>query len=240
MLNKIINTFNHFILNKLGINLVKYPSYTLRNKIKLIKFHNIDLIIDVGANEGQFAIEMREMGYKGRIVSFEPLSSAFKILEINSINDPNWQIFNFALGDFDGTAPINISKNSQSSSLLAATETLHRAAPTADYTGSETISVNKLDSVFDKLNYSNNKALLKIDTQGFENAVLIGANESLKYCKGLQIEMCTTSVYDGSVTFRELFKKIDILGYELSLLEPALADPNSGRLLELDGTFYRY
>lgn len=83
---------------------------------ELIKRHNIDLVLDVGANAGQFSLDLRKTGYQGEIISFEPIKECYESLI--SIADNNWRIFNFALDDSETTQEINISKKSVFSSLL--------------------------------------------------------------------------------------------------------------------------
>jgi hypothetical protein len=53
----------------------------------------IDLVLDVGANMGQFASEIRHCGYAGRIVSFEPLSQAHGQLLQSSAGDSLWEAY---------------------------------------------------------------------------------------------------------------------------------------------------
>jgi FkbM family methyltransferase len=115
--------------------------YALRN-------FNIDLICDIGANEGQFALEIRNAGYTGKIVSFEPLTSAHKKLQNANRGDPLWDIYpQCALGDMDTQIEINISANSASSSILPILKTCTLAAPASVYTSKETVPCHKLDSV---------------------------------------------------------------------------------------------
>ena len=69
-------------LNKIfKIEVIKYPTPELDRRIKLLKHYNIDVVLDVGANIGQYASELRNIGYSGRIISFEPTTAAFKKLE---------------------------------------------------------------------------------------------------------------------------------------------------------------
>src|SRR5262245_27620242 len=86
--------------------------------VKLMKNRGIGLVLDVGANRGQFGKLLRQLGFRGRIVSFEPLKDAFATLRRLTANDPLWECHNLALGDSDRTASINISANSYSSSFL--------------------------------------------------------------------------------------------------------------------------
>jgi len=76
--------------------------HPIAKKQQFLSSNNIDLILDVGANVGQFAMDIRnEIGYTGQIISFEPLSSAFKLLKVNSKNNMHWKVYNYALGDDD-------------------------------------------------------------------------------------------------------------------------------------------
>ena len=78
-----------------------------------------NILFDIGANTGQFVTEIRQKGYHGKIVSFEPLESARKKLIKLALKDENWSVHErAAIGDHNGSIDINISKNSVSSSIL--------------------------------------------------------------------------------------------------------------------------
>ena len=109
--------------------IVQYPNDVHKTIIDLLDLYRVNVIMDVGANEGQFGGYMRSIGYTGRIISFEPLSTAFRLLEQKTIRDKRWTGFQMGLGDFDGPAVINVSGTSQSSSLLNMGETHLRTAP---------------------------------------------------------------------------------------------------------------
>lgn len=201
---------------------------------------DIDLILDVGANQGQFAAEMRQGGYTGRIVSFEPLSQAHGKLAQACAGDALWEAYpRCALGDRAGEAEINIAGNSQSSSILPMLETHRSAAPESAYQGKELVPVKTLDAVAGKYLQDARAAFLKIDTQGFEWHVLDGARETLPHIKGVLVELSLVPLYEGQHLWREVIDRLEAAGFTLWAFKPGFSDPVSGRSLQVDGIFYR-
>ena len=226
----------------LGIDVHKFqPSKSpVALRRQLFQTFQIDTVLDVGANVSQFAEELRkDIHYTGRICSFEPLSSAYSILEARARKDPRWQTFNFALGNAEEKKSIHIANNSQSSSLLAMLPAHVRSAPDSRYIAEETISVRKLDSIYPELCSQSRNVLLKIDTQGYESFVLEGAAHSLPLIHTLQLELSNVPLYDGQLLFHELYSMLAKTGYALVAIEPAFAAP-TGEILQLDGIFHKY
>ena len=212
----------------------------LARRKQIIESCRIDTMLDIGANAGQFALQTRsDIGYAGRILSFEPLSSAFKRLEAHARHDDAWEVFNLALGDADGTAEINISANSYSSSLLAMLPSHARSAPASGYVGTEVINVKRLDAIFDDLCAQARHVYMKLDTQGFEEKVLQGARESLDRIDTIQMEMSLVPLYEGELLFPEMCGLMKEKGYTLIAIENGFTDPSSGQLLQVDGIFHR-
>lgn len=226
-----------FLNKTLGFDIIKYPTADLVRRQRLLLNENISLVLDVGANIGQYATELRSIGYKGKIFSFEPVSESFNKLKKASKNDPNWQVFNFSLGDFEGETEINISKNSVSSSILNNLPQLTESAPDAVFVNKETIKVKTIDQVFKEFNIANENIYLKIDTQGFESKVIAGAEKSISKIKALQIEMSIVPTYQGAITFEEMTNLLKSKGFEIFSIESGYFDSNSGKLLEIDGVF---
>lgn len=216
-----------------------FGNYLMHNRIKLLKHFDIQTLLDVGANTGQFAYYTRKLGYENTIVSFEPLTSAFGVLQKFAKGDPNWQIKNCAIGDTDGTVEINISANSQSSSILDMMPVHIKSAPDSAYGGKEMINIHKIDTIIHKYTNELDKTFLKIDTQGFEKNVLMGAKESLKSIKGLQLELSLVELYQGETLITEMLNIIKELGFTIFSLEPGFYDKDTGQLLQVDGVFYR-
>ena len=148
-------------------------------------------------------------------------------------------MFNYSIGEKDGQTTINISKNSVSSSLLDNLPQLTESAPEAQFVEKETIEIKKLDSIFNDLNLSGKNVYLKIDTQGYEEMVLLGAEKSLEFIKGIQIEMSFIPSYEGAITFDKMKAKLNHLGFHLLALENGFYDKKTGKQLEIDGVFYK-
>ena len=109
------------MLHRVGFELRRFSVEQSENArfISMLRTHNVNLIFDVGANAGQFGVLLREIGFDGKIVSFEPLSDARESLQNISRNDPLWQIaLQTAIGEENGEIEIQIAGNSQSSSVL--------------------------------------------------------------------------------------------------------------------------
>jgi FkbM family methyltransferase len=137
---------------------------------------NINLVLDIGANEGQTGKSLRgTIGYTGRIVSFALLRDAFAILQQTPARDPLWESQNIAFGDSARTATINISANSHSSSLLPVSARTLEIEPSVNYGGTQDAAVHRLDSVLDRFAQPDDRIFLMIDTQGYELKILNGA-----------------------------------------------------------------
>ncbi len=132
------------LIRYLGFDLMRYnPQSSINARIlKFLSTYNIDAVLDVGANIGQYALWLRECGYRGRIISFEPLSEAYSYLLINSKDDPNWIIApRMAIGKEEATKTINMSSNSYSSSILKMNDIHIKRVPESAYIGLEEIYI---------------------------------------------------------------------------------------------------
>ena len=202
--------------------------------------YGIDVILDVGANTGQFAQQMRtDLGYSGRIVSFEPLSSEFEQLSKNAKRDQKWEVINCGLGEADSTMEINIAGNSGSSSLLKMLPAHIKAAPESGYVARELIKIKSLDSIIDNLCMKNDNIYLKIDTQGYESKVIKGAEASLARIGSIHLEMSLTPLYEEEMLFGEMHTLLSEKGYCLVSIETGFSNPITGQLLQVDGIYHR-
>ena len=235
---KLAQLLNKF-LQIYGVELKRYPDNDLTRRMKLLNYAGISTIFDVGANTGQYAMLMRQLGFKGSIVSFEPLSEAFKVLENNARHDKNWSVSNMAIGNTDGETFINVSANSYSSSILDMLPSHIKSAPESAYIKKENVKIAKIDSIIDDYSSGRDDLFLKIDTQGFEKNVIDGARNSLHRIKGVQMEMSLVPLYEGELLCFDMIEYMENMGFKLYSLESGFFDQESGRLLQIDGIFFK-
>ena len=230
------------MLHRVGFELRRFSVEQSENArfISMLRTHNVNLIFDVGANAGQFGVLLREIGFDGKIVSFEPLSDARESLQNISRNDPMWQIaLQTAIGEENGEIEIQIAGNSQSSSVLDMLDTHVRAAPDSKYIGKEKVALRTLDSIAPDYMDSNSISFIKIDTQGYETQVMNGAKKLMSQIVGLQVEISLVPLYKGQCLFDEMLKKLKNDGFELWSISTVFSDPNTAQLLQVDATFFR-
>jgi FkbM family methyltransferase len=211
----------------------------MQNRGELIVKQAIETVLDVGANEGRFATRLRDEGFTGRIVSFEPLSSAFALLASASAADRTWECLRLALGATTGEATLNVAGNLASSSFLPMDSGLSEMEPRLAYTGTEECSLSTLDVLGPHLFQREERLYLKLDVQGFELEVLRGAETTLDRVLALEVELSLTQLYDGAPLMAEVVAYLAERDYVLLGTEPAYVHPRTNEPLQVDGLFAR-
>jgi FkbM family methyltransferase len=206
----------------------------------ILSHHRVNLVFDVGANVGGYGRKLRACGYKGRIVSFEPLQTAHRVLTQTAHNDSRWEVApRMAIGAEDGAISINIAANFASSSVLPMAEAHVAAAPDSRYIRSEEVPLRRLDTIAPNYIRDGSIAFLKADTQGYEDRVLTGARETLNRVVGLQLEMSFAYNYTGQVLFSEMVERYIPKDFTLWAIWPEFANQRTGQLLAVDAIFMR-
>lgn len=231
--------FRDFLMHRgYAVMRIRNPNYYLGRRIKLLQSYGIDLILDVGANTGQYAARMRGIGYKGEIVSFEPMRAAYEQLAGNSAADTAWSCRDFALGDSESELNIHVSGNSVSSSILPMLAEHEKHAPASKVTNDEAIRVKRLDGLPDWNDWTEKKGIwLKIDVQGYEDHVLTGASGCLDKVAAIQLELSLRPLYSNQLTLIPMLERLADLGFDPVAFEPGFTDKQSGELLQVDGIF---
>ncbi len=230
------------IIHSLGFDLHRLtpssnPAFQL---LKALNRFDIDMVLDVGANVGQFASELRSIGYKGNLVSFEPLSAAHMALSEAAGRDPKWRVHpRCAIGDHDGEIEINIAGNSVSSSVLPMTKLHSSADKGSAYVGVENVPLRRLDSVAPAYLAKSRQPFLKIDTQGFEWQVLDGAVATLPKIHGILCELSLVPLYEGQRLWMDMIQRLESEGFTLWSIQKGFTDPRDGRTLQVDAIFFR-
>ena len=200
----------------------------------------IDLVLDVGANIGQTGKSLRDAGYRGRIVSFEPVPAAHAALTQAAAQDPRWRIAPpMAIGAQDGEIELNVSEASDMSSALEASDSLMKALPKTSVREKVTVASRRLDSVLPDFLEGAKNVFLKIDTQGFERSVLNGAPETLKMVRGVQMELSLFPLYKGEETYLPFLQELHDLGMEPHMIVETNFSKTLHRQLQIDAVFMR-
>jgi FkbM family methyltransferase len=211
-----------------------------RLALQLTAYH-VDLVLDIGANTGQWAQSLRQAGYAGDMISFEPLSAAHDQLTRNAKRDQRWKIApRVALGEQNSEIEMNVAANSFSSSILPMLPMHLEGAPQSAYVASERAPMRTLDSLIGSVVPDvATRVFCKLDVQGYEARVLAGAEKLLKRIVGLQMEMSLAPLYEGQPTFRELLDAMARSEFDIHGFVPGFVDPKSGRMLQIDGVFFK-
>jgi len=200
----------------------------------IIDKFGIDLVIDVGANEGSFAQELRSF-YRGEILSFEPVSSVFEKLAAAAASDPNWHVYKVALGNQESTQTIHVSNETVFSSLLKANDyCAQRFGDDALGTKEEVVSVRRLDNLLQEIapDFGSKHIFLKMDTQGYDIEVFKGLGSKLKHVVALQSEVSLISIYEGMPHWTENICTYERAGFGVAGMFPISQD--SYRIIEYD------
>jgi FkbM family methyltransferase len=218
-----------------GLNIERVAHTLDAQRLRALRSKNIDLVLDVGANTGQYGRALRANGYQGRIISYEPHRETFQELKDRTAKDHLWEVRNFALGNENRLQNLNVTESTVSSSLLTISAELEAEAPRTRIQSIDTVEVVRLDGQ-DLGRYKN--AFVKIDTQGSELAVLQGGSSVISTFEFVETELSTTRLYTGQALHFEVIEMLHELGFCFSSYERGMVDAQS-RVLQYDALFRR-
>lgn len=225
------------IFRSLGYELKKKNPYEF--SYQWIKDMNIGSIIDVGANQGQFALEIAKEFPNTPIYSFEPIASIYNESLIKNTKHLNIKTYNVGLGDKCEKAIINhTTYGNATSSLLEMGENHKKNFPLFVNTIEEEIEIITLDSFFETAKLEDN-IFLKIDVQGYEDKVLAGAMEALKKIKVVQMETTFIEMYKGEQLFDYFLPLMKSQGFELAGFSAVGFDKEDGRPTYADAIYVK-
>jgi FkbM family methyltransferase len=223
MVGKFLRPF----IRRHGYDLIRYPMpewYLLREGLaEIFSTFRINCVIDAGANRGQYGEFLRNMGYRNRLASFEPIPAMFKVLEEKSRNDPDWHVYNLALGSSNQALDLNVTSSEEFSSLLPVNsygdEHFHDRMAVKR---TERVDVVRLDSILDQVTagLEDPRIYLKMDTQGYDLQVLEGLGERLPSVLGLQSEVALLPIYEGMPDYLTALARYNALGFWITSLVP--------------------
>ncbi len=213
---------------------VRHPA---GRRARLMASFGINLVIDVGANQGQFGLEIRRGGYTGRIVSIEPLAEPYGQLSRLTEEDGRWTAIRSAVGPHPGSATIHVAANGGASSSFLPMLDLHtRSAPEARYVADECVEVATLDELVQPGTLDPAVVFTKLDVQGYELQALMGGEATLARSVMVQLEMSILPLYRAAPSYRDILDFMAQRNFRLVGIEPGFASP-TGLLLQADGLF---
>jgi FkbM family methyltransferase len=205
-----------------------------------LQHHKIRLVIDVGANVGQYGEELFRAGYDGDIHSIEPQPDAHARLRECARQWKRWTVLDaVAAGDCEGPVQMTVAGNSVSSSVLPMLDRHVQAAPSSSPIGRVTVRQTTLDTLYAERLETLPPTLLKIDVQGYEPQVLAGATRCLAKVQLVQIELSLQPLYAGQQLWLKVVETMEQHGYQIWAMHPAFCDPRTGQVLQADGLFAR-
>ncbi len=228
-------------IKRFGYNFIpeyRIHNYAMASHLKYVfETLDVDIVLDVGANQGQYHDFLRdEVGYRGTIVSFEPIPELFQALQTKAQVDDRQQVENIALGAVEGELPFNVMNTTEFSSFLTPTHE-HTSRFTKSNAVARTIvvKVKTLNGIMPRLpaQYRPRGIYLKIDTQGFDRQVIEGGSDVLGAVEALQTEMSVTQIYEGMSDYRDMLGFLQAQGFSPSGFFP-VNSINLLRMIEFD------
>ena len=208
---------------------------------KVLKRLDVNCVFDVGANRGEYARLLREEGYNGDIISFEPNKETYQYLSEIARKDERWAVYNMALGSEETTQNLNVATLPYLSSLLAPTDYADTIFGGVEIAHTQSTEVKRLDSIYSKLvkHISDPRIFLKMDTQGYDLEVIKGAEGCLQNVLGLQSEVSVRPLYENMPNYLQSLAEYHSLGFNLTGLFPVARDNRTFNIIEYDCVMIR-
>ena len=181
---------------------------------------DIRAVLDVGANLGLYRDFLREqVGFRGDIVSIEPIPSLAQSMRTRAASDRRWRVVECALGASPGKAVLNVMASSTFSSFhepdhsrLSMFEQKNRVVQRIE------VEVRTLDEFVGELMpiAAPGRLFVKLDTQGFDLAVLEGAKGAIADVAAIQTEMSVIPIYEGAPDYVTTIRALESSGFQLA------------------------
>ena len=220
------------IFKKFGFEIQRIPN---EKEMKDLSFDEIfqkiiknkkPIIFDVGANKGQSIDRFLKVNNEAIIHSFEPILDEYNLLRNKYNNFENIKLNNLALGEKKTKKNFNVTKHSGNSSFLNLKKDTDWLKLRAKQLGVNEdnyvkekleVDINSLDSYCAE-NSIANIDIIKIDTQGYEEQILIGGKKMIENQKidALEIEIVFSSIYEKYISFSDIEKYLIPNNYRFS------------------------
>jgi len=183
---------------------------------RLLARQAVSTIFDVGANQGQTALELSGRFPNADVHAFEPDPATFAQLKHATSGVTRIHPHCLGLGSEDAVATLNIAESSEGNSFLELDENRSRHGGWASRQAETTATLHRLDSFCEESDLRRID-LLKIDTQGYEGAVIEGGGAFLHSdnVSVVMLEVDLEPLYKGQAEFSEVLRSMAARGYRL-------------------------
>jgi len=247
MIKRFVRGFLQSVLKRFDYTIVHmgHSSLGAEDSVRAVVAHlrelfaalEIDVVLDVGANYGQYRDLLRDqVGFTGTIVSFEPANEMFEHLRGRQPGDDRWILRKWGLGNENGTRSFHVTRKTGWSSFLPKRgDATTRVADSAELDHVETVEIRRLDDVIAEIlpDHASRRIFLKVDAQGFDLEVLRGSLGILPQVPALQTELEFVTVYEGAPDYLATLEFLQQQGYFLTLAAPIWKDEHL-RIGEMD------
>ncbi|OEU86572.1 FkbM family methyltransferase [Streptomyces abyssalis] len=219
-----------------GLHKAAASSLCTRHVADFLVNYEVNCVFDVGANKGQYGKQLRESGYRGRIVSFEPVPDALAKLRKAAERDRDWLVYPCALGRGESVETMHLGWKTMNSLLEPSAYGQQRYKRFADTSTTTQVQVRRLDEVMDEAleGIADPRPYLKMDTQGFDMEVFAGAGKRIDEYVGMQSEVAALRLYEGSPHMTEAITAYQDAGFEITGMYPVTREAATGRVVEFD------
>lgn len=219
-----------------GLHKTTASNLCARHVADLLANYEVNCVFDVGANKGQYGKQLREFGFRGRIVSFEPVPEVLERLRKVAQRDPDWLVYPCALGRSESVESMHLGWKTMNSLLGPSAYGQKRYKRFANTTRTTQVQLRRLDEVMDHAleGLANPRPYLKMDTQGFDMEVFAGAGQRIDEFVGMQSEVAPLRLYEGSPHMTEAIAAYEDAGFEITGMYPVTREESTGRVVEFD------
>ena len=227
-------------LHLVGLDVKRHIPRPVHAVATLLELYQVDAIFDIGANAGMSGEYFRNLGYAGKIFSFEPVEAYYRQLEQKASRDPLWVCEKIGLGDQNGEQTINVSGGcGGASSFLPMVGLIEAEEPDLAVIGQETVRVETLQTVMSRHYPQGDRLFLKIDAQGYEQKILASAGKDLDRVIGMRIEVSMVRSYQDEPLICDMFPFLYDLGFKLCGIEEAWSNRDTQEVFQLDAAMFR-
>ena len=209
--------------------------------VAVLQHFRITCVLDVGANVGQYGSMLREWGYPGRIVSFEPQADAHRALERRTAADPAWQV----------APPMALGARAGPSRARGLGRVRHELGPAPERAAAPGLAELRRGAQGDGAaaavsTRSPGRTCARTTACSSRSTPRATTRRSwpapaglIERLTGIQLEMALVPLYEGERGFRGQLDDLAALGFEPWLFLPGYFERKLARQLQVDGVFMR-